>query len=135
MSSPDRGPSISLNKRGQKIKKLFLTCSHLVSLCSSSQIMIIFKTVSLPQSSSYNNLENKFILPSRNIGGVQTGQLLPISICSHNLTSGKFYKRQFSFGKCFFLGCRAGRRTNPAEHRGRFALFQSALFEPGCWKM
>lgn len=69
VSSPDRGPSTSLNKRGQKIKKLFLTHSHLVSLCSSSQIMIIFKrTISLPQSSSYSNLENKFILSGRNIG-------------------------------------------------------------------
>lgn len=132
MLSPDWWPSTSLYKQGQKIEKLILTCSYLIALFSSSQIMIIFiRTISLPQSFSHSAPENKFTLPGRNIGGVQTGQLLPISICSHSLTSGKFYQRQFSFGKCFFLGCRAGRRRNPAEHGGKFALFQSALFEAG----
>lgn len=92
-SSPDWRPPTSLNKQGKKNK---ITFSYLL-------LFVIF----LLQLSDYDHFYKNYLsttitfleqLENRNFGSVQPGQLLPIQICSHNLTLGKrslvkFYTR------------------------------------------
>lgn len=130
VSSPDRGPSTSLNKRGQKIRKLFLTHSHLVSLCSSSQIMIIFKrTISLPQSSSYSNLENKFILSGRNIGvSRQDSSFLYQSVATTSFQVNST-RDGLVLASVFFSWLQSWEKDKPCWTGGQVCLVQAWVLE------